>query len=116
MTSNPLEEIRSVLSDARAELWSSWKSEMFESDFNDHPTIQDIDAEIETLNQLIAGTHPDMVLVSRKLTREIGDQMIEAMWPDGEVIYSERFDGPEQMLSAGHKAMIEAAQKGGDDE
>lgn len=49
-------------------------------------------------------------LVPLELTREIGDAMIKAVWPMG--VYDDEFDGPEQQLAAGYKAMIKEAGNG----
>ena len=49
------------------------------------------------------------VSVPKKLTREIGDAMLAAMWPSGEIIFDDSFDGPEQQLSAAWDAMLSAA-------
>lgn len=49
------------------------------------------------------------VIVPKRMTREIGGAMLEAMWPSGEVIFGDDFDGPEQQLSAGWHAMCSAS-------
>jgi hypothetical protein len=49
------------------------------------------------------------VIVRREITRKTGDAILGAMWPSGEVIFDDEFDGPEQQLSAGWQAMISAS-------
>lgn len=55
------------------------------------------------------------ILIARdyKLTREVGDKILDAMWPSGEVIFDDAFPGPEHQLSQGVKSFIAAliAQK-----
>jgi hypothetical protein len=74
-------------------------------------TIDALQTELDALKATsLAGQGPDgYVLVPKELSREIGDAMIEAMWPSGEVIIDDEFDGPEQQLAAGWAAAISAA-------
>lgn len=46
--------------------------------------------------------------IPEKLDRRIGDAVLAAMWPSGEIIYDEAFSGPEEQLSAGYAALRRA--------
>lgn len=73
-------------------------------------------SEEQTKAALTAITEAGMVVVPREIDESTGQAMLDAMWPDGEVVYADAFshlpNGPLEQLRAGHKAMLAAAEKG----
>lgn len=77
-----------------------------EIDFYGFLYKSEVETIINLLSGLMAGTH---VIVPIELDRRLGEAMLNAMWPSGEIIHDDKFEGPEGQLSAGWEAMLAAA-------